>query len=269
MQLKNSEYIINGGAEGKRRLNVLAEVLYQYTYTLLEADGLLTGKALLDVGCGGGDVSFMAAGMVGEDGSVTAIDFDGVIVGLDKKDAVERGISNVTFNAISAYDIDYKHEFDIAYSRFLLSHLQQPLEVLRKMVKAVKPGGRIIVEDVQFSGHFCYPECQAFADYVTYFTTAARNNGQDAEIGQRLVDIFREAGIKDVGFDVIQPVFNKGAGKGMAYLTLDKIKDTVIGQGIATSGTITRILQELEDFTNNETTIISLPRIWRVWGYNR
>ncbi len=263
---KRSNYIIAGGQDGKSRLNVLAEVLYLHTRAFLEAKGLLPGMRLLDVGCGGGNVAMMTARLVGPTGSVTAIDFDREIIALDQQDVVAAGMNNIAFHAMSAYDINYDNKFDIVYSRFLLSHLERPLEVLKRMVQSVQPGGKIIVEDIHFSGHFCYPECKAFDDYVTYFTKAARNNEQDAEIGPRLPGLFRQAGIENIGFDVIQPTFNTGKGKWMAYLTLDKIKNTLIEQRIATEESIVQMLQELEVFTNDEHTIMSLPRIFRVWG---
>src|ERR1044072_4089317 len=111
-------YIIKGGVEGKERLNVLSNVLSEYTRQLISADGSIEGMHLLDVGCGGGHVSLMAAQMVGDTGSVSAIDFDPEIVTLAEKDATERNINNVRFSVQSAYDIDITDTFDIAYSRF-------------------------------------------------------------------------------------------------------------------------------------------------------
>ncbi len=52
-------YIISGGAEGKKRLDILSGILQSTTRTLLESHGLSTGSSLLDVGCGGGNVSLM------------------------------------------------------------------------------------------------------------------------------------------------------------------------------------------------------------------
>jgi ubiquinone/menaquinone biosynthesis C-methylase UbiE len=263
---QENDYIISGGQEGKSRLNVLSDILSSYTKTLLEKDGPISGKTFLDVGCGGGNVSLMAARMVGETGSVTGIDFDKEIISLAQKDAVKEGIKNITFEAISAEDITYNNQFDIVYARFLLSHLKSPMQVLQNMARNAKPGGKIIVQDVHFSGHFCYPPCKAFDDYLYYYTTTAKNNDQNPEIGSSLFQLFYQAKISDIKFETIQPSFNTGAGKWMAYLTMDKIKDTVIKQGLANAEEIEEVLAELEEFTKDEQTIISLPRIFTVWG---
>jgi ubiquinone/menaquinone biosynthesis C-methylase UbiE len=266
MGKETNEYIISGGQEGKSRLKVLSTVLYTYTKTLLETQGLSDGKKFLDLGCGGGDVSFMAAGIVGNTGHVTAIDFDGSILALAKREAEDTGIANINFEQAGAYDISYNNEFDISYARFLLSHLTEPANALKLMVLATAPGGKIVVEDLQFSGHFCYPACPAFENYLNWYSQAATNNGHNPEIGPSLVNLFREAGVENIGFDVITPCFYTGLGKWMGHITLDKIKNTIVKQQIATTDSIDEALNELEAFTQREDTIISMPRIFRVWG---
>jgi ubiquinone/menaquinone biosynthesis C-methylase UbiE len=261
-----NEYIISGGSSGKSRLNTLSDVLHDHTKSLLEAQGVKTGKSLLDVGCGGGNVSLMAAQMVGGSGSITAIDFDAGIIALAQQDAGVADIKNITYRVTGAHEMKFDGEFDFAYARFLLSHIHEPLEVLYKMKQSVKHGGRIIVEDVQFSGHFCYPACAAFEQYVQFYTQAADQRGANANIGPALFLLFQRAGIKDVGFDMIQPCANTGPAKLMALVTLDRIKDSLIKSGIADPQTIDRMKDELQQFTDDEQTIMSLPRIFRVWG---
>ena len=261
-----NKYIICGGLEGKKRLNVLSDVLYPHTKSLFENNGITKGMSFLDAGCGGGNVSVMASQIVGNTGKITAIDFDEQIIALNQQEASENGITNIQYKAMSIYDIEFKNEFDMAYCRFLLSHLIEPRSALQKLAASVKPGGRIIAEDVHFSGHFCYPHNTAFEKYVALYSQAARKRGHNPEIGPELVTLFRDAGIKEVGFDVIQPAFTTGNGKWMAYITMDKIRDAIEDTGLADKNAITKILSELEDFTNDENTIISLPRIFRVWG---
>ena len=206
---------------------------------------------------------------MGHTGSVTAIDFDAHILSLAHNDAIGEGISNISFHAMSADALAYDSAFDFAYARFLLSHLRSPAAVLRKMLNSVKPGGKIIVEDIDFSGHFCFPYNNSFHAYIQHFTTAAHNNGQNPDLGPEVLSLFNEVGITQTGFDVIQPAFQAGPGKWMAWLTLDRIKNTLLEQGIADNATITAMLQDIEAFTNNEQSIISLPRIFRVWGVRK
>lgn len=257
-------YIISGGTDGKSRLNVLSEVLYPYTRSLLQAAGLASGMSFLDVGCGGGNVALMAADMVGSAGSITAVDFDEDIIALNRQTAAD--MQNVDFRAMSVYDVDFEEQYNMVYARFLLSHLTEPQRVLDNMLRSAKAGGSIVVEDVQFSGHFCHPACPAFDQYVQLYSTAAIQRGQDPEIGARLLSLFNAAGVSNTQVDMIQPTFNKGVGKGMAWITMDRIKEAVKAQGLANTETVDEILVALKTFTNDEATIMSMPRIFRVWG---
>ena len=266
METNSSDYIITGGKEGKDRLNILSDVLFNDTRSLLEVNGLTTGQSFLDLGCGGGNVAILAAQIVGDGGNVTGIDFDESIIELARQDAVSKGVNNVSFRTVSAYEISYNNEFNIVYARFLLSHLARPAEVLEKMLAAVKPGGKVIVEDIHFIGHFCYPACEAFNRYVALYAASAQHNHQNADIGPSMVSLFRQAGIENIAFDVIQPCFSTGPGKWMAYITMDKIKKAAKDYKLASEQEVAGILQSLKDFTEDENTIVSLPRIFRVWG---
>lgn len=268
MGTPSKEYIISGGIEGKTRLNILAGVMHDHTKALLKELGVTDGMSFLDNGCGGGNVAIMAAQLVGEAGRVTAVDFDKEILALAEQDAIARNIPNIIFNSASAYDIDYTAEFDIAYARFLLSHLKNPTDALLRMKQSLKPGGRIIVEDVDFSGHFCYPPNDAFYQYVQYYTILAQQKNADANIGPALVSLFRQAGFKDVGFDVIQPCFNSGDGKWMAWSTFKNITNGLLHHNITDKETTAAILSALEEFTIDANSIMSLPRIFRIWGVN-
>lgn len=269
MQKENS-YIIEGGFEGKKRLEVLAELLNASTHAFLASRGPLSDKRFLDVGSGGGSVSVMVSGMVGPQGHVTAIDFDQDIIDLCIADARHLKIGNITYRTLDAHALDYAEEFDVGYARFLLSHLQHPGKVLHRMIESLKQGGRIFIEDIDFSGHFCHPPSRAFDTYVSWFATAAANNGQDPHIGQKLFRLLRdESLLDDVRVCLFQPCYADGKGKQMAFLTLERIQETILQQGLADATTIKDVLAELGRLAEDKGAIISLPRIFQVSGVRK
>jgi len=95
-------YAIRGGKEGKKRLDLLARVLLPTTMQLLGRVGLINGMKCLDVGCGGGHVTMLMAGIVGPEGRVTGTDSDAAILALAKKDADTAKIGNLTFRQVDA-----------------------------------------------------------------------------------------------------------------------------------------------------------------------
>ena len=119
-------YAIRGGKEGKKRLDLLARVMLPTTLELLDRVGLIRGMKCLDIGCGGGHVAILMADIVGPDGRVIGTDTDAEILALARKDAEAANVANVEFQQADACACLWHGEFDVAYARFLLSHLNEP-----------------------------------------------------------------------------------------------------------------------------------------------
>lgn len=238
-----------------------------HTQKLLQHTGLGRGHSFLDNGCGGGHVAIMAAIIAGSQGKVTGVDFDESIIQLARQDAELESLPQLSFATMNAYDLPFNNDFDFVYARFLLSHLNNPLLALQKMVQAAKPGGTIVIEDVHFGGHYCYPANTAFQQYQALYSQAARLKGGDSEIGPQLPSLLKMVGLEDIEFDTIQPAFSEGEGKMMAYLTLDRIKDSLLQQQqLITAEELDLLLSELKLFCENSDSVISFPRIFRAWG---
>ena len=90
-------YVIRGGAAGKERLDLLAAIMEPSTASLLARTGVGPGTKLLDLGCGGGHVSLLAARLAGPDGVVTGVDLDETKLSLARKAAGELQLTNVQF----------------------------------------------------------------------------------------------------------------------------------------------------------------------------
>ncbi len=131
-----TRYTIDGGQAGKARLNVIAEMMRPTTASLLAAAGVPAGGHCLDVGCGGGHVCLDLARLVGPTGSVVGIDLDMQILELARSDATAAGVTNVDYRLGAANALD-GGPYDVAYARFLLSHVRNPGGVVTAMAKVV------------------------------------------------------------------------------------------------------------------------------------
>lgn len=86
--------------------------------------------------------------------------------------------------------------FDVAHTRFLLEHVPDPLAVVRTMVVAVRPGGRIILEDDDHELLRLWPEPPGLtAVWQAYMRTYDRF-GNDPFVGRRLVQLLADAGAR-------------------------------------------------------------------------
>ena len=83
--------------------------------------------------------------------------------------------------------------YDVVYARFLLSNLPDPAGALVKLISMLRPGGLLIVEDVDHSGCVCAPEVGAYRHYQRLYRLLAKRRGVDADIGARLPHLRTEA----------------------------------------------------------------------------
>ncbi len=80
-------YVIRGGKEGYERLRLLARDRWPDTAALFERAGLSPGMRCIDLGCGGGEVTFEIARLVAPGGSVTGVDMDAIKLDLARRAA--------------------------------------------------------------------------------------------------------------------------------------------------------------------------------------
>jgi ubiquinone/menaquinone biosynthesis C-methylase UbiE len=259
-------YVIEGGEEGKARLNILGQAMNSYSTGMLLKAGLKQGSKCLDAGCGGGTMTYAMAEIAGPSGRVTGIDHDAEIIRLNNAELNVLQPNNITFRHEEIYDITEVGEYDIIFARFLLSHLSNPSLAINKMMAALKQGGCLVTEDVHFSGHFCYPPNQAFNTYLEWYTKAVKYNGGDAEFGAKLYEHLVAAGFQDIQLEIVQPAGTSGPAKQMSLVTLEKIRHSVLAAGLASDEEFNKVDEELKTFTSDRLSIISMPRIFQVWG---
>ena len=93
-----------------------------------------------------------------------------------------------------------------------------------------------------------------------------QRGGGDPDIGTKLPAMLRQAGIRGIEVNVVQPAHIHGEGKLMAPLTMSRISDALTAEGLATEDEVQQILTELNHAAADCETVISLPRIFQVWG---
>jgi SAM-dependent methyltransferase len=261
-------YVIRGGMEGRERLRVLARVMWPTTDALFTRVGIERTARCLDVGCGGGDVT-VALARRARDGTAIGIDVDETKIDLARAEAAHAGVDNVEFRLQDVMDSAPDGQgFDVVYTRFVLTHLPDPAKALTNMRQRLVPGGVLVVEDIDCTGHFCEPYSSAFWRYVELYTKVVQSRGCDPNIGPRLPRLLREAGLERLDVNVVQPAGTSGEVKLISPLTLEAIADAVLAADLADPDELAEVVDELYRFAEEDGTFLSIPRMVQSWGYN-
>jgi arsenite methyltransferase len=110
---------------------------------------LMAGERVVDVGCGGGIDSIIAAGMVGPTGSVVGVDMTPAMVARAQASAKEAQLDNVDFRQGVAESLPVTDGWaDVVISNGVLNLFPDKLAGLREMARVLKPGGRLQIGDI-------------------------------------------------------------------------------------------------------------------------
>jgi ubiquinone/menaquinone biosynthesis C-methylase UbiE len=196
-QFRPAESYALGYTESElRRLALQSTLFGDVTADLFSRAGLARGMRVLDLGCGAGDVSFLAADFVGLSGSVIGVDRSEETITWAARRARGAERSNVAFAAADLDDYEPPTPFDAIVGRFVLMYLPDPAATLRRLVRWLRPGGRIAVLefDTTVRGR-SIPEMPLVDICVQRIWAALRSAGADAEMGLKLPRVFRQAGL--------------------------------------------------------------------------
>jgi len=260
-----TDYTIDRGLAVRDRMDLLAAVFAPSTHALLDAIGVASGARCVDVGCGGGHVALELGRRVGPAGRVVGIDLDAALLEVARTEAAARGVDNVSFRIATIEDLG-QSGFDLACARMLLMHLRDPTSVAGLMVAAVRSGGVVAVEDLNFSGSFTYPSCPAYDRRVGWYRETVRRCGGDADIGPCLPAMLSSVGLTDIRVRVVQPAFLDGPHKHLQEISMIKQKAAVVAAGVASAEEYDATHAELAAFTANPATLVAAPRMIQAWG---
>lgn len=251
----------NQQAQAGTRFDALSTLFNPSTFRHIEALGIKRGWRCWEVGAGGPSVPAWLAGQVGSEGSVLATDID---------------VSWMTRTAQRAYEVR-RHDvgtegppsdgFDLVHARLVLVHVPQRDDALATMVRAVRPGGWLLVEeaDPALQPLVCPDECgpeQQLANQLKHrFRALMTHRGVDLAYGRTLPRLLRGAGLTDVEADAFFPMTNPACTL-LEQATVAQIREHLVAAGTATDAEID---QHLADVAAGRLDLATSPMI-SAWG---
>jgi hypothetical protein len=125
----------------------------------------------------------------------------------------------------------------------------------------------MVVEDIDFRGHFCYPDCSALWRFVELYTEVVRRKGADANIGPRLPGLLMDAGFENVQMNVVQPAAVCGALNLIKPHPQENIADAVVAEGLASAAEVGQLVEALYRYAETPGSVGCMARVVQAWGY--
>ncbi len=187
----------------QERLRLQAEVAQPLERQILEQHGLKPGMSVLDLGCGPGFVTRMIAQMVGT-GQVLGADLNDDLLKMAFDSLAKQPLPNLSFQKANIYDLAaLNQKFDFVYCRFLFQHLEQPMLALRQIQSVLKPGGTLLVLDVDDGWVSLYPDHENYELIFKMQQLYQKNLGGDRFIGRKLHAFFSDVGLGGIEAGVL------------------------------------------------------------------
>ena len=254
-------------AAGRKRDEILANTLAASTQRFLQNFHFEKGMIGLDLGCGTGNLTLQLQSLVGQEGKMVGIDADATNVNIAKEKTASNNQGNVQFFQKDMTGWEGNEQYDFVYSRLLFNQLTQPMKVLQQIFQSLKPGGWVMIEDMNLSNCYCYPNSYAFERYVELVTELEERMGTDANISSEFGVMLRNANFERIQVKAAQPTFLQNGSKRIPSLLLENIFDLLLAEQLATVSELQALLLELRTFENRLDTLIALPSIYQAWGY--
>jgi SAM-dependent methyltransferase len=202
----------------QRRLIALESIWDANTIANLEALDLPAGARCLEVGGGNGSIARWLCDRVGPGGHVVATDLDTRFLERLDLPNLEVHAHDITRDAIEP------NAYDLVHCRLLLSHLPAHEAALRNMVDALKPGGRLLIEEFDHVSFLPDPSMPddaktAWDAWLAAFDILSAQRGLDLIYGRRLTTLLPLAGLTDVRIEG-RTVYERGGTPGRDLLLL-------------------------------------------------
>ncbi len=187
---ETKEYILGHSPEELRRLEEQARFWGDLTAQVFRAAGLREGMRVLDLGCGAGDVSLLAAQFVGASGEVVGVGRSEEAVTAARNRAQASGARNVTFIQGDAAELQFEQPFDALVGRLVLMYHPRPSELLRQLSRHVCVGGVIAFQEIDVGHLVSEPHIPLFEKTTSTIAATLRASGADPMMGLKLRSAF-------------------------------------------------------------------------------
>jgi ubiquinone/menaquinone biosynthesis C-methylase UbiE len=227
----------------RNRLALIERTFDPATVARLDQLGVEPGDHCLEVGAGGGSVARWLCDRVGERGRVVALDMETRFLVGEQHPALQVWQEDIRFAALPSA------AFDLIHARYFFVHLPDFAAVFARVLQALKPGGRILVEEPDFGTQAAVtPRCAATDRVFASILKLYEAMQVDWAMARRLPELFRDSGLRAVRATTDLPLVAGGAPVATVMrLSVQHIAEKLVETGAAAREDIDAFLRNAAD----------------------
>jgi ubiquinone/menaquinone biosynthesis C-methylase UbiE len=203
--MDDGDYILGTRDAEIARLGVQHAVWRARALCAWRRAGLTVGQRVVDFGCGPGYASLDLADMVGPRGEVVVLDRSARFLAHLRRAAEIRGLGQIrTLEADLAAEPPLPDACDAAWCRWIFAFLPRPRGALRRLARAVRPGGAIVIHEyARYDTWRLAPAVPSFDRFVAEVMASWRAEGGEPDVGVDLPAWLEDAGCRIEAVEMI------------------------------------------------------------------
>jgi len=190
----STNYLHGYDKDEQAKLDRNAEYSYDVTKNFLKIQDTSKFK-MIEIGCGTG----YTLNRLAKD--YPHAHFTGIDIGEKHIDCAKhrcKDLKNCSFFKADILKDDISDRYDVALMKYVMIHLTNHIEVLRRIRKLLKSGGRVSIFDNCWSSLNIFPESQYFTQYAKDSSRYWIETGKDPDIGAKLSHLLHNAGYNNI-----------------------------------------------------------------------
>jgi hypothetical protein len=153
------------------------------------------------------------------------------------------------------------------HERLVMINVPTREALLQEMISLLRPGGTIILEDVDDISYTCVPLHRSWTILLDAFHATIHANGGNAFIGRELAGYLREAGIKNIQVKIHVGTVSPGKYRRTHLLSLpDVLHDKVVSSGVLSETQLSEHCAALIDHLKDPDTLLIDELLVQAWG---
>ncbi len=267
ISLKNN-YVLGNTSEEIERLKIQSSLFEPLAKDSLSKAGIRNGMVCADIGCGPGEVTRLIGNMVGKNGKVIGLDINEEYIKYCKATTNQKNISFVCDDITKSKNLP-DESFDLVYSRFMFVHLNDKRNALKSMIRLVKKGGAVIIQELDHAPYswLSYPKRKSVDTLRKTYVRLVKNAKGDPLAGRKIYKMCVENNL-DTTVESYSPCLLMGRKpyNSLGWKIAQSLKPQIFSLGLMNQKQYNYMVSDLKEMSEDPNSFVLYARLFSVIG---